>query len=553
MAMRSEQLAKPLRPKRIGEFLLSTITHFQNVYAGLSLDSPVVPGQPIPISVSFWSYDHALDFGTGCYIKIYLVENTKTTEIFSYPKTPGKIQPYSVVVGPQAVRIDDVEDFIDPPAGSTALGKRLFAQGDHLLRLEITTDGKDQGPYSAEAVLTVVLESLDERSWIWGDLRYRDGFFDPGAVWFWWKEAYWLYGFCANYSQANIGMDFKVTLNEIDDAGTSRVAGSLFPRLPANGGSPMLQFPSITQDWKWLEEVVWLVVGPLHRTFLYRVAIDVVDDYGNQYPTFLSAPLALTINVSDKKQRLAEAAAGTGWPAIALTVISIFWPWAGIGAAALGIASQILGVEALDPPKPDKRFLDIVEPRPFSLPRGMSRDSRLAPLSGFVGTIGEVVSCMNALGRIESKLMGARASGSRKGITLQKQSYRRVIRHMVSAANRLSATAELASQSLVEAGLFENADLNAMISGRTKVPISRITGQLRKFGFKGKSITRVEELLGTPRLRRALLSAETTTRLLRWAAIETIAAVLTARREVKGTLQRYTPSRNRIPTQARSH
>lgn len=548
MSRLTELVTRRLGPGDIGSFLLAGLASFQNVYVEMSVDQPIVPGSPIPITIYFWSYDHSLDFGNGCTLKVFLMGtdrfgNAKQFEIFSWPAKAGDAIPYVADSSPMAMSIGEFHYEIDPLPSTSAVGKAIYAFGDHDLLVEITANGKDAGPYSDGAILTVVPEAVDQSWWIWGDLRWRDGFYHPDGYVLQWKESYSLWGFCSNLTTANIRMDFTVNLNETDAGGATRTIGTTFASLPKNGGSPMLTFPEITQDWKWLEEVVWLVVGPLHRTFLYVTDIAITDEYGNQY-SLASAPLGLTVNVSNKKQQLAEAAAGTGFSAWFLTVVSIIVPWVGIAAGAVGTASQVLGVEALDPPAPDKKFLVTVEPKISSLPSAMRKDRRLLQFGKFVGTIQEILACMEALDKIESKIMGATNAKSEEGLNLQKKSYRRVVRQMVKAANRLPVAADLASASLAAAGIEASKEYRAFASGNARLPMKEIDKRLRDIGHSKESRALAGEFLSNPRWRKTFLSLETNARQLRRASLALTNVALTIERETSSKLRTYKARKN---------
>jgi hypothetical protein len=62
------------------------------VFVGMAFDKTVVPGEPIPVSFWFWTWNNALDLGTGWSLKVYYTESSKSsgTMIFQLPAGPGE-------------------------------------------------------------------------------------------------------------------------------------------------------------------------------------------------------------------------------------------------------------------------------------------------------------------------------------------------------------------------------------------------------------------------------------------------------------------------------
>ncbi len=84
------------------------------VFASLSIDAAVVPGQPIPISLSFFSENSSLDFGTGCRIAIFLDQD----KIFQMPNDETFL-PYT----PSSfwkIDIGTIQALIDPTGCATS-------------------------------------------------------------------------------------------------------------------------------------------------------------------------------------------------------------------------------------------------------------------------------------------------------------------------------------------------------------------------------------------------------------------------------------------------
>jgi hypothetical protein len=170
--------------------------------------------------------------------------------------------------------------------------------------------------------------------------------------------------------------------------------------------------------------------------------------------------------------------------------------------------AAVLGEQALDPPRPDARFLQKVRPTPFALPKQLLEERQAAELRAFFQTLGAVLSCMNALTRIESRILGARAAGSRDGIRLQTTSYKCILRQMAEDSAKLSELGEAAAESVVGTGVFRSAKLRAARHSGKGIWSAALQGRLRRIGLKKPAIAAARELLRNARARRLLLSPQ---------------------------------------------
>jgi hypothetical protein len=492
------------------------------VFASLSIDAAVVPGQPIPISLSFFSENSSLDFGTGCRIAIFLDQD----KIFQMPNDETFL-PYT----PSSlwkVDIGTIQALIDPPPPYSPLGENLYAFGQHTLRLEITTNGRDRGPYTDNEILTVVPESVSQSWWQWqGDLL-------QGVAW---KASYTLAGTCVNKSQF-VRMQFTVELDETDGNGNTKSYGDFSVEVEKQQSSP-LTFPPITQAWPWLIQGLWAPEDQTGKEFFYTANITLQDSYGNQYPPVNSSTLEVVVNVSDTKLGEAQAAFSSNASAIALGIASAFFWWLAPAAAAATIAAAVLGEEALDPPEPSPYYLEQVEPVPFVWSEELSKSDKLIEFRAYFDVLGELLGDLIALGEIEARLLGAQASRSKQGIELQVVSYRQIVQQMEGKARTLAELAESAMQSTELRQEFSSQEIKAFIARNKPASSVQITRHLEKVGFDQTTLETVKEVIASPKLRELMLSLEGFTRLFPMTSLRMIQLIRIIQSASEKTLRRY--------------
>jgi hypothetical protein len=313
---------------------LETVGALYRVSVGLWIDSPVVPGQPVAVSLRFFTYNRQLDLGRSCVVKIFPTEDDrakrKALSLYTVDAqgnhSPLDTLPY--IPGPGTADIGDVQGWIDPPEPFSSLGKSLYAVGQHNLVLEVTAGGKDKGPYTATDLLTVIPEA-NASWWEWKGDGLRTA----------WKEEYTLAGTCTNKSAFQVHMDFTVELDETDQDGKTQTSGSGFAALDPPYSAD-LAFTKIKQEWPWLIQGIWIPNGDpstiFDRIFHYIARLTVSDQYGNHY-SVNSAEFLVFVSVSQKKRDLSVSAFHSAQAAISLGIASA-------AASAVYIVSIILGV-----------------------------------------------------------------------------------------------------------------------------------------------------------------------------------------------------------------
>jgi hypothetical protein len=303
----------------------------------------------------------------------------------------------------------------------------------------------------------------------------------------------------------------------VSDDGETNSRGTVTSNLLSQQSSPTtLEFPPIKQDWGWLVQGVWVTKGPLFHSFDYTAMMALEDDYGNQYPPVPSDDLVVWVTVSNKKIDLATAALATFAAATAATVAAIFLPWFAAAAAALGIASAVLGDQALDPRPPSPKFVRPAKPRGHRLPAGHESDTAHRHLWTFLEELLDVLACLRALTETDARLRGARAMNSKMGIRLQTETYWQVVRRIVKETRSLTSGADAAAADITGSGVFQNKAFRVLVLDQRR--LERVISRFIRSQLIPPSLV-AEMALTDPRRARDLYSASAMQRLFRVIAL----------------------------------
>jgi len=245
------------------------------------------------------------------------------------------------------------------------------------LELEVTGNGSAGGPYSTTVPLNVIPEPIDETWWTWGTA--------PAGVW---KSSYVVTGTFNNLGLASMTVSALSAVEHPTDVtgssqdqtitpGSATVGSTVMP-----GGSAAATW-SRRQSWTWLLPVSFIEVGPRSRTFSYTANYSLTDAFGNSYPTILSSPTLVVVNVSAFKVNSFTSGAVLMSIGLALFVAAVVaiatlgYPVGALVGGALGafatffVASGIVFLlQAIDPPVPDFREQEpvLIDPRAWSIP-----------------------------------------------------------------------------------------------------------------------------------------------------------------------------------------
>lgn len=471
----------------LSDSLLASLMTYPGYSVDASSDTPIVPGQPIPLSFIFTVYDTRLQVGTIASVKVYRTLKKKSyllLTILSVPIVDGGAFGWR-----STGLVSNPTDSITP---NTPAGEAVYAIGEHELTIEVTTDGKDRGPYVGSAWVTVNPEPVDGSWWLWnrGNPSQAN-----------WKDAYTLSGTAQNKS-GYADLVFEAALHELGPDG-AKVIGSVTSAPIAPGKGAPSTFPSITQDWGWLIPSI-SIYADVSRSFEYTVALHVTDGYGNVYNTN-SSPLIIAVQVSQTKLNYAEASITTGWLSIITGIIgAVLWPVLIVSGGA-GTASAVTGAKAMDPPLPNRRYNKAVPIPSGSLAWKDTGQLDLESVRVFLSRLVELVRLMNAISETESRLFGAQRDKQGSAILLQRKSAKVLIQRVRTQVRDLPKLASVAGATLeasVDHSLVARASLRARyVSPKTFAKV------LKSAGIHRAHTEQVWELWSQPRWRRALLGS----------------------------------------------
>jgi hypothetical protein len=438
----------PTKPKMISVALTPV-----DVSLSFLADGPVVPGQPIPVDWFFANLSGRFDLGTGYRIRIswgdevlYVSRDDPQLDSRRLPDSE-----YIAVAPLGSFEAAHVRTSLPVPACHSPLGQRLYQFGQRELRLELTTNGSDRGPYEAVDTLSIVPE-LVAGWWTWPEqLDYEPGLAVPI---FRWKQHYNIRGEFANKSKF-VRMDLDAVLEDREEVSGPVVRRS-YPKQPVDSESTVtvaLPLPDpIVHDWTWFDQKLsYPAAGPTSKNFYYTSEFSLSDCYSNKYPATTSAELPVLVKVPGNKVDLGAAAFAaqvSSWVLLALSKIPIIGFIFGIGATVAAITAQALGKAAVDPPGPNARFLRPVDVGRSTLPKKAFANDRMRPFAEMAIRIESIANAMVALSEIEARLQGARLAKSKEGESLQTRSYRNLLGEAEAAAKELPGLTEEAITAL---------------------------------------------------------------------------------------------------------
>jgi hypothetical protein len=317
------------------------------------------------------------------------------------------------------------------PLPAPAIANGLFTIGTKPidLSLEATGPDKNQGPFTAQAPLTVIPEAM-AGWWSWTAPT-------SGAV-FAWKSPYTVSGTWSNLGSATI-TPTSLTLREHDQRDsmaasdvTRSFTGSLVALTP--GGSIGASWPMVSPLYRWFETATMFPGGPYSVLYDYTIDFFAQDEFGNAYGLLTSSLITVIVRVSEVKiaaattcfinQIAAIALAALGVIALAGYITAVTAPiWFGLAGVAFSIAaaSRII---ANDPPVPDFSYRERVPIAPEPLPDELRNLPRaLMPLRSVFELGNRMVAAVMALSAIEGKMIAARLDGDREAFEQQRSSF----------------------------------------------------------------------------------------------------------------------------------
>lgn len=334
------------------------------------------------------------------------------------------------------------------------MAKRLYQVGDHVMTLTLTGTGADTGPYQSSAeTLSVQLPIIDDSWWTWNIPQTNVP----------WKKNYVVAGSLSNPTAASLTA--SVTLFEssadVDNGVNQPVATDAISTPIAINQTVAVTFGQLdlTKKWQWFIPGVFIPdpTGYVNENYNYQARLDIVDQYQNGYPAFLTtSPAMVEVDVSGQKQValgtalsleygavvcLAVAAAGLSVPIFGEFAAGV---WAGV-AAGLELAAQLSGIVAGDPPIPDPRYKIALQPSPIQLPPAKSRN----PLEDFSRAIFDVLAHVEAILATDSRITGARAAGKQRFVDMQSRHFKYLCAKLPTLARTIARRTQPAAALLV--------------------------------------------------------------------------------------------------------
>jgi hypothetical protein len=403
------------------------VTSLQRLLVELIVASPIVPGEPVSFSWSVFTLFLPQDVGHVT-ARLYLVDDVDNP-IFRN-QNDGTPSPIFTVALADEERIspEDYQSRIYTFVPPLDQQNTIYAVNTrHFLRLELTGDGPQGGPfYSWSSELQVVYEAIDASWWVWDD--------EPQSVG--WKTDRYTIG--GQFTHKGIGlsvMTCNVDLRELDlttYAPDVAYGPDDNPQPVAHGGTAAVKWGNtvFTKAWPWFLGFVDSINGETSKLFGYVVEISITDNFQNPYSKFVSSGTSVRVTVSDQKINAARGGeiAFAEW--VALSALAIATSWIpGVGAAFGAGAGAALAINgglskiANDPPEPDPRYREPVTVEVPTIEPTLRALPQFRPLARFFELAQWIINSVDALGQIESRLLGAKADADNIAYSRQKAAY----------------------------------------------------------------------------------------------------------------------------------
>lgn len=359
---------------------------------------------------------------------------------------------YGFSIGPKG-RPAPFDNSTPPPPPivvDRTLPDEFYRIGTQTLEIEVTGDGPERGPLTAELYVNVQPETIDQTWWRWTH--------PPQPTDLQWNRGYGVGGQFTSTSRFSSMTNLSFNLHErtLGSALNPTSSGSLINRGSISvgavpiGGNSTLSFPEIRQNWSWITPVVWVITDySTGRSFNYDLSGSFQDQYGNQYQ--LSSTLETYVRISVEKVVAGVAAMNGMFLSAALLVSAgiaalipvVGWATAGPLLAASGVAltaAQGLGAIALDPPEPDLNYEEKVKVPHLDISKALKKYSEFPKLGTMLELVATLIRFDEALSRIERKRMGATLDGNKRAVKRQTLDYENMQKHMIELTKTLSQT-----------------------------------------------------------------------------------------------------------------
>jgi hypothetical protein len=407
----------------------------------------VVPGQSV--SFLWWLRNDCSDLG----LVTATVRFNGSTIYTTINPIPTPLQGQAGQLAAQIPRITD-----------PAVASDVYKLGQHSLELTLNASGANPGPYLQNCTIDVV-DHVSPKWWSWPSAV-------PAAAS--WRVGYLVGGFLTNNGLASIA-SATVAFREVAPASLGSVArvergqlsiGSV-PILP--GTAATFTLSGLLQSWEWTQGPTWDRTGPISATFSYAAEFDLIDEYGNVYPSQVSPPALVNVSVSGSKLSLQMDAQYSAWMGVVFMAAGVVFSLpvpnpVGAGMFAIGWGWEGIatwkGAMAQDPPLPDFNYLlevHIVPPETLEYDDDLPQGARTVGVMLQLAMRSRVAEA--ALLEIHAKVLGARIDDHREALQALTAEYYTAAGLLSRAASALESIAAVAANELEYDQIFASGDL----------------------------------------------------------------------------------------------
>jgi hypothetical protein len=292
------------------------------------------------------------------------------------------------------------------------LAQNIYRWGQRKLTAHVFTEVAADRKFDGSTRFRIVREAMNASWWEWRVPQFQS---------IAWKTGYRMAGAFVNRARFASMRSVSVELCEvrsernpgIDPCGYFGVETQTRRNVGA-GGAVDFSFGR-KHDWSWIVDVVYIIKGPINKTFAYAAWIEATDQFGNVYSGFCSTRRSRHIFVP-KSKRLAAVAAQTA----SLNAIAFIW------MTFLSVTYKLLATYfatiAKDPPDPEFLVHERVPREALPLLEGNGSDHYPAS-TRLVREAANLAGLEQARTGIRARLIGARMLGAEEALSMQQQDY----------------------------------------------------------------------------------------------------------------------------------
>jgi hypothetical protein len=421
----------------------------------------VVPGEPIRVR---WRVVLGLRGTDSTLFSIRLLINGQPVH-----ERAGMSAAQATVGSVAVLGASDGQNFQDETVviGDPNIARNVYRFGSKTLSAEVRGQGGTAPEFVGSIRFRVVPEPLDASWWEW-----RVPAFESIP----WKTGYTLVGAFVNRSRFAIMDLVNVELSEVRSEENPQINPcDFFPVQVQNrsgigpGRDAVFSF-ALKHDWSWIIDVIYVIKGPINKTFAYAVFFEVTDQFGNVYDGQCSARRSRHIYVP-KSKRLAGVAAQTA----SANAVALIWN------TPLAVAYKLLATYyatiAKDPPAPDLRFHEPVEIVPLRLSHWPEEGGAASfnNIKSMLETAAHLAALENARTVTRARLLGARLAGDETGVEKQRDGYMEIEQAMIAMAGKLGEMLHAVQKEVDEEPQFHPKNFEPLLRGLSRMGLPEQT------------------------------------------------------------------------------